>query len=272
MDPFECRMRFVKQLRGLTAATSSAQRLCEFVFQNQQHHEDLYECLIDELSETPSLNSKVNILYFIEMLLAESKLQKSSLSQEDSGIIAGESGFHGFDQAIERDLERIVDAAAPESTGTANLNAVQKVVNDLGQRKLIGADAINRAENLIARRTESTLHSVPQLKPEDILKRMEEDRERHKRARENIWAVPMEIPPELLPASPPASNNDNNVVAFDRANPSWPMEMQIMWLSSGELDDHDYENFRIENSKANIRESVLRRDAEITAKITENIP
>lgn len=119
---------------------------------------------------------------------------------------------------MQRDILRIVDAVAPEDgSGAANVKVVRKVLQGLQQKSFLLAQTVTEIEECLRERDTAPdaigLSSPLQLdvemggsgpresKPDrrngtqrldkkQIEQRIEEDRERHKRLREHIWAVP----------------------------------------------------------------------------------
>ena len=114
---------------------------------------------------------------------------------------------------VQRDILRIVDAVAPaDGSGAANVKVVRRVLGGLRQKEMLQADTVEELEKFLKER--ETAQSQPNASPEgqsdaarfgmsaavrpnavarpdkrQIEQRIEEDRERHKRLRENIWAV-----------------------------------------------------------------------------------
>src|SRR5271154_1547242 len=110
LDPFEGRLQFLDQLRHLSASQSSATKLSQFALKHRALHEDLYSCILEELPAT-SLNDKVNIFYFLGILVEQSERAR----------------FRGYGDMIRRDLDRIVADVAPADGGAANIAPAKKV-------------------------------------------------------------------------------------------------------------------------------------------------
>lgn len=151
---------------------------------------------------------------------------------------------------MERDILRIVDLVAPDDgSGAANVKVVRKVLKLLQERTFLQSQTVVELEECIVGRdsgasvedspkkevvekeVRSTPHSVSRdagaaqgfnqgirLDKRQIEQRIEEDRERHKRAREGIWAI-----------AQPSTN-----LAAD-------VEFERFWDGLSEVDDDDYQ-------------------------------
>ncbi|KAK0646655.1 CTD kinase subunit gamma CTK3-domain-containing protein [Cercophora newfieldiana] len=193
-DPFEVRMRFTNQLRGLNASVTSAQKAAQFALKHKDLAEDLHSCILEQL-ERNGMNTRANIMYFIEHFL--------DLAQRADG-----SGHADYIRMMQRDIIRVVDAVAPEDgSGAANIKLTRKVLQTLQAKNFLEAQVVLQIEEVLKDRVVSAQKLAaaangggdgqerrpPQplkLDRKQIEQRIEEDRERHKRLRENIWAVP----------------------------------------------------------------------------------
>ncbi|KAK5663988.1 hypothetical protein OQA88_201 [Cercophora sp. LCS_1] len=199
-DPFEIRMRFTTQLRGLNASVTSAQKAAQFALKHREVAEDLHSCILEQLeSDLSDLNKRAKIMFFLEQLCD----------------MARKDGHADYIRMIQRDIIRIVDAVAPEDgSGAANILPARLVVESMQVKKHLESEIAKQIlEVLKDRQTthiESTLppdsNDDPNMAPSQCLpkkgqgaarpdrkvveQRIEEDRERHKRLRENIWAIP----------------------------------------------------------------------------------
>ncbi|MCJ1464722.1 hypothetical protein MMC07_003335 [Pseudocyphellaria aurata] len=225
-DPFEVRMRFTHQLQHLNASINSSQKAAHYALKYRDMDEDLHSCILEQLervcecfkrrrlylkAETSfpknSMNNRANIMYFIEHLC--------DMAQRENHL--------DFVRMIQRDILRVVDAVAPsDGSGAANVKVVRRVLNGLQNKSILVADTVVEIEACLKER--DTLPAHPALSPVEpntqrdqqpsqivapkingvsrldkrqIEQRIEEDRERHKRLRENIWAVNDEDDPEF---------------------------------------------------------------------------
>ncbi|KAK6439218.1 hypothetical protein LTR95_004567, partial [Oleoguttula sp. CCFEE 5521] len=159
--------------------------------------------------ERNSLNLRANIMYFLPSLCDAARAQNE----------------WSYVRMMERDILRIVDLVAPEDgSGAANVKVVRKVLKGLEGRGFLQGQTVVELEEWISGRdavggpvsplpagsggaeggTASIARNTPvsvqreaygsaaptiKLDKRQIEQRIEEDRERHKRAREGIWAV-----------------------------------------------------------------------------------
>ncbi|QSZ31401.1 hypothetical protein DSL72_000966 [Monilinia vaccinii-corymbosi] len=239
MDPFEVRIRFTQYLQHLNASVTSANKTAQYALKYRDMDEDLHSCILEQL-ERNSMNNRANIMYFIEILCD----------------MASKEGHDDYVRMIQRDILRVVDAVAPEDgSGAANVKVVRKVLQGLQQKSFLLAQTVTEIEECLKERdtqpdvllssppaetaeangSGASQHATPKpakpngvarLDKRQIEQRIEEDRERHKRLREHIWAVP--------PAGPDAE--------FDK-----------LWNETSELGDDDmdlYEEEAMERKEA----------------------
>jgi CTD kinase subunit gamma len=171
------------------------------------------------------MNNRANIMYFVEHLC-------EMASRED---------HHDYIRMMQRDILRIVDAVAPEDgSGAANVKVVRKVLHGLQQKSFLLAQTVTEIEECLGERDtgpdaiglSSPLepdvevggtkdsraerrNGSQRLDKKQIEQRIEEDRERHKRLREHIWAVP---------------TDKNGIDA----------EFDKMWKETSDLGEDDY--------------------------------
>lgn len=233
-DPFEVRMRFTHQLQHLNASTSSAHKAANYALRHSEFSDDLHSCILEQL-ERNNMNNRANIMYFLPALCDTAKAQ----------------GNLGYVRMMERDILRIVDLVAPDDgSGAANVKVVRKVLKLLQERTFLQSQTVLELEECIVGRdsgagvgdspkkevvekeSRSTPHSVSRdagagqgynsgiirLDKRQIEQRIEEDRERHKRAREGIWAI-----------------------AQPSTNPAADVEFERLWDGGSEVDEDDYQ-------------------------------
>ncbi|TVY85852.1 CTD kinase subunit gamma [Lachnellula willkommii] len=214
MDPFEVRIRFTQHLQHLNASVTSANKAAQYALKYRDMDEDLHSCILEQLervrhsilltyktttwrkakanSETQNtMNNRANIMYFIEHLCDASARESHT----------------AYIRMMERDILRVVDAVAPEDgSGAANVKVVRKVLQALQQKSFLLPQTILEIEECLKERdtlpssSPADVEMTPasrngnvayvKLDKKQVEQRIEEDRERHKRLRENIWAVP----------------------------------------------------------------------------------
>ncbi|KAI2642804.1 CTD kinase subunit gamma CTK3-domain-containing protein [Xylaria nigripes] len=210
-DPFEVRMRFSSQLEHLNASTTSAQKAAQYALKYRDMDEDLHSCILEQLEKT-NMNTRANIMYFIEHLLE----------------MASKERQNDYVRMMQRDIIRVVDAVCPENgSGAANVKVVRKVLQGLQTKLILLEQTVIEIEACLKERDTSAndfalssppngneKHGAPasaadpdvggpqtsqrngaSIKPtrQQIEQRIEEDRERHKRMREGMWLVPSNL-------------------------------------------------------------------------------
>ncbi|KAI1074097.1 CTD kinase subunit gamma CTK3-domain-containing protein [Whalleya microplaca] len=210
-DPFEVRMRFSSQLQHLNASTTSAQKAAQYALRYKDMDEDLHSCILEQLEKT-SMNTRANIMYFIEHLL-----ESASKDRQNEYV-----------RMMQRDIIRVVDAVCPEDgSGAANVKVIRKVLQglrnksilleqtvieiegclkerdtsaDLGFSSPANGDAPSAVDHSAARSSRNGSATANSHRPDkrQIEQRIEEDRERHKRMRESMWAVPTDIDEDAM--------------------------------------------------------------------------
>ncbi|KAF2258856.1 hypothetical protein CC78DRAFT_537462 [Lojkania enalia] len=202
MDPFEVRMRFTSLLTHLSASHTSLQKAAIFALKNREMDEDLHSCILEQL-ERNSMNSRANIMFFIEHLC-------------DMSV---KEGHMEYVRMVQRDVLRIVEGVVGGGQeGKANVKVVRKVLHALQSRSILLPATVSELEDVLNARDlpshpalsnstnnnnnsnsniKSQRNGALRLDKRQIEQRIEEDRERHKRLRESIWAVPGEAEEEL---------------------------------------------------------------------------
>ena len=227
-------MRFTSQLQHLNASTTSATKAANYALKYSEFSDDLHSCILEQL-ERNNMNNRANIMYFLPSLADLAKAQ----------------GEMGYVRMMERDILRIVDLVAPDDgSGAANVKVVRKVLQHLQGKSFLQPQTVMELEECIAGRdnslhespaepempveqdgTASVTRSTPQSTARDpvynptirldkrqIEQRIEEDRERHKRAREGIWAI---------------SQHSVSSLAEDA-------ELERMWDEVSDIDEDDF--------------------------------
>lgn len=250
-DPFEVRLRFTNLLTHLSASTTSSLKTASFALKHRDMDEDLHSCIIESLdNNSTSMNSRANIMYFLEHFCDmaakpgnEGHEPYVDMVRRDIlkivGGVVGKSGGSGMGANI-KVVRKVVDNL--KGKGVLGADAVNDIDYDLKRReaersKLIGEDAgqdtedsktINRADK--DRRSEHReKHSSSRrdakgdghrVDKRAIEQRIEEDRERNKRLRENVWAVNGEDEDELNKLWEETSdlNEDDYVIAKEEAD------------------------------------------------------
>ncbi|KAI5209180.1 hypothetical protein E4T38_02573 [Aureobasidium subglaciale] len=177
----------LKSRKHLNASVTSAQKAAAWAIKYREWDEDLHSCILENL-ERNSLNNRANIFYFFETLCD----------------VATATQHVQFVRMMEKDILRIVDLVAPEDgSGAANVKVVRKVLRNLARKRYLQQQTVDELEDCIKDRDqiggvggtaspeEAMRYSNGNVRVEkrQVEQRIEEDRERHKRLREGIWAV-----------------------------------------------------------------------------------
>ncbi|EPQ55362.1 hypothetical protein GLOTRDRAFT_61326 [Gloeophyllum trabeum ATCC 11539] len=193
MDPFEVRMQFLTLLRRLNASQPSIQKVVGYALKYYARcGEDLWDCVIEECQKG-DINHRINILYFLDSLCETCLLAKSQ-----PGSLGPESANHSlYMDYVARDLAKIVGYVVPEGRqGLPNLMSTKQILERWRSKRVIDPQIIDEiTAGLNARRAAppSSPSGQPSLQfsKNDVFKRIEEDRERHKRLRERRWVQPV---------------------------------------------------------------------------------
>ncbi|TDL22983.1 hypothetical protein BD410DRAFT_787796 [Rickenella mellea] len=224
MDPFEVRMQFLTLLRRLNASQQSIQKVVTYALKYfSRCGEDLWDCLVEECQKG-SINTRINILYLLDTLC-----ETSLLSKAHSAATGGDGSCSFYLDFVARDLGKIVEYVVPDGReGLPNLMSATQILDNWRSKRIIDPQKVEEIiTRLHSRKTTLSLpqsdekpqpspsssttppplsHSHPhpeqqqQSQPQahadplprsEIFKRIEEDRERHKRLRERRWVQPL---------------------------------------------------------------------------------
>ncbi|KAF2027993.1 hypothetical protein EK21DRAFT_102192 [Setomelanomma holmii] len=196
-DPFEVRQRFTTLLSHLSASHTSLQKAALYALKNREMDEDLHSCILEQLERT-NMNTRANIMFFIECL-CEMAIKDSA--GDGRGI---DGSAMGYVRMLQRDILRVVECVVGEEG--ANVRVVRKVLQTLQARTILLPETVSELEAVLKSREveHGFMSASPGMKngsakmdKRQIEQRIEEDRERHKRLRESIWAVPGEDEQEM---------------------------------------------------------------------------
>ncbi|KKA28100.1 hypothetical protein TD95_002321 [Thielaviopsis punctulata] len=225
-DPFEVRVRFTQMLSGLNASNTASQKAAQYLLKHKSMSEDLHSCIIEQVEHINNMNTRANILCFIEVFF---------------DLAAKEPQSHDYLSMLQRDIISIVKSVTPcDALGHINLTiaklVLSQVVQNLQRKGHIPEPTIAEIHEWFATH-ENTFSSnplalpvatatatppepdendvwAPRMSRKHAEERIEEDRERHKRLRENIWAVP--------------------------SGPGEKLEWERVWEETSDLGDDDY--------------------------------
>ncbi|KAI9570100.1 CTD kinase subunit gamma CTK3-domain-containing protein [Boletus coccyginus] len=224
MDPFEVRMQFLGLLRKLNATQQSIQKVVGYALKYfSRCGEDLWECIVEECQKG-SINHRINILYFLDLLCESSLLAKAHQPPPAESSSHTKPSF--YVEYISRDLRQIVECVVPVGRqGLPNLTSTKQILENWRTKRIIEPQRVDEVMQVLSSRqtqaTETSVvsTSVPTSRPPssrgsaigndahlsrgEIFKRIEEDRERHKRLRERRWVQAQpQLPSYGHPAQP----------------------------------------------------------------------
>ncbi|KAF0429333.1 CTD kinase subunit gamma CTK3-domain-containing protein [Gigaspora margarita] len=179
IDPFEARLHFNSILKKITSSQQTIQTCTTFALRHHKYYEDLYRCIM-EVMENATIMTRMNLFYFLDSLCVKSKKVE----------------FNKYIEYIQRDLKKIVvDYVCERDDGCFNLVNTLKILSNWKEKSYFDISVIESTERvLLDWKKEPNYPAKLKLSKHDILKRIEEDRERAKHLREDIWWVDKSIP------------------------------------------------------------------------------
>jgi CTD kinase subunit gamma len=253
-DPFEVRMQFLGLIRKLNASQQSIQKVVAFALKYfSRCGEDLWECIIEECQKG-SINHRINILYFLDSLCETSLLAKAHQLPEQSSSSSRQVNNALYVDYVSRDLTQIVECVVPVGRqGLPNLPSTKQILENWRTKRIIEPQKVDEVLSLLSSRDSApdatstsaaptSAKSEPHLSRGEIFKRIEEDRERHKRLRERRW---VQAQPHSGPAVPsystftlasflPLSDTENAELALD-------IEFENEWEATSDWNEDDVE-------------------------------
>ncbi|GAA5862545.1 hypothetical protein JCM1840_004221 [Sporobolomyces johnsonii] len=225
MDPFEVRMEFISLVSKLTSSVASISKVASFALKHAQKcSDDLWDCYLDEVHHA-TLNSRINLLYLLDAVL-----DREGPKVVVKHAVGGAVGQGSYRALVERDLGKVVDSVVPDSReGVLNWMSAIQVLRSWKTRRLLDADVLdavtadleNRKASLHANESDATA-AFANFSRNDILRRIEDDRERHKRLRERLWVLP--VPSTIFPATLSASVPPSSSQKPSPISPASPFE------------------------------------------------
>ncbi|GAB1523472.1 hypothetical protein RhiTH_006622 [Rhizoctonia solani] len=207
MDPFEVRMQFLGHLRKLNATQASIQKIVGYALKHYARcGEDLWDCVMEECQKG-SLNTRMNILHLLDNLCETALLYQGGVTTPSSQA--------PYIEYVTRDLEKIVEYVVPDSRdGLVNFQSARQILESWQTKRVLDPIAVSNVIEILEIK-KSSLKEIPATRSntsaaerDEIFKRIEEDRERHKLLRQRRWNVPTRVgqpyAPRLASAVPTA--------------------------------------------------------------------
>ncbi|KAH9836478.1 CTD kinase subunit gamma CTK3-domain-containing protein [Rhodofomes roseus] len=259
MDPFEVRLQFLSLLKKLNASQQSIQKVVGYALKFYAScGEDLWDCVVEECQKG-SINNRINILYLLDSLCETSLLAKSHPGSVSHDPNQQHSSY--YVDYVARDLGKIVEYVVPEGRqGLPNLMSTKQILENWRSKRVLDPQKVDDAlATLDSRRAaleqeqeqeQSTELSKPinSLPRQEIFKRIEEDRERHKRLRERRWVQPVahnphtHLPPQLACLLPLTDDGDGE------GELTLDIEFENDWETTSDWNEDDDEAAVEENS------------------------
>ncbi|KIJ63502.1 hypothetical protein HYDPIDRAFT_168348 [Hydnomerulius pinastri MD-312] len=266
MDPFEVRMQFLGLLRKLNATQQSIQKVVGYALKYfSRCGEDLWECIIEECQKG-SINHRINILYFLDSLCETSLLAKAHQPAPPSESSKQVNTAFYVDY-VSRDLPQIVECVVPVGRqGLPNLTSTKQILENWRTKRVIDPQRVDEVMHILSTRQSqapdtsappTSTSGPPQSKSGgggadanisrgEIFKRIEEDRERHKRLRERRW---VQAQAQALPssASPVAAYAPYGLAGFlplsdaENAELALDIEFENEWEATSDWNEDDVE-------------------------------
>ncbi|CAK5284427.1 unnamed protein product [Mycena citricolor] len=237
MDPFEVRMLFLELLRKLNASQQSISKVRNFAMKYfSSCGEDLWDCIVEQC-ERGTINSRINILHFLDSLSETCLLVKSH-----SNLTGSMPGNNLYMDYLSRDISKIVECVVPVGReGLPNLTSAKQILENWRNKRIVDPQTVDDVLTMLDQRPPPSEHrksSHSSLDDTEKFRRIEEDRERHKRLRERRWVQPVSHRSAaqigLLSFLPLLSENDEDVLAVD-------VEFENDWETTSDWNEDDDE-------------------------------
>ncbi|KAI0800451.1 CTD kinase subunit gamma CTK3-domain-containing protein [Fomes fomentarius] len=269
MDPFEVRMQFLTLLRRLDASQQSIKKIVGYALKYfRDCGEDLWECIMEECQKG-TLNNRINILYLLDSLCETCLLAKHPTGA--NGTRETSQGTASYVDYVSRDLNKLVEYVVPPGQqGMPNFMSTVQVLESWRTKRVLEPQKLDDVlTELDSRRGTASLpgpsasghpvstssasgsssSSVPPLAldPQEMRKRMEEDRERHKRLRERRWVQPVS---HNLPAAVPPLASFLPLTDYGDGAGELTMDIEFdnEWEATSDWNEDDEEAVAEENA------------------------
>ena len=111
-------MQFLTLISRLTSSLASLSKVSVFALKHAQKcSDDIWDCYLDELTHSPSLNHRINMMYLLDLML--DKEGPKMVNKSSVGGIVGQGSYRAL---VERDLDKVVDQVVPRESKQGVLN------------------------------------------------------------------------------------------------------------------------------------------------------
>ncbi|KAJ3106180.1 hypothetical protein HK100_003765 [Physocladia obscura] len=274
LDGFECRAQFKALLNTLSSSQQVVTRVSQFASKssNRPHAAIMYGCIRERLDATPTIN-RLHLLYVLDAICRTTAIRPTNNNSSTNRRPSG-----GWLDLVSRDLPAIISALVP-ATEPVNVKQVSKFVKSWRDKHLFTSDELDAVEAQIARVTAEMkknqhLHvaavalanggggggggssaggvgeKVFTYSRAEIMKRIEEDRDRHKKAREEGWFVHPDLGASASVSDVSVDFDSSRVLARDEFSevrekiPGLTMEQCREW----DLINEDFQRYDAEHT------------------------
>ncbi|PVU89942.1 hypothetical protein BB561_005113 [Smittium simulii] len=169
MDPFETRIAFTDLLAKLGSSSQVIEKISQFAFVNNSLAENLLDCLLEK-TDSINISSRLNIIYVINSICDKEAKAKQRV----------------WIEILDPVLSQLIQMIIPKnSEGDANLGFTKKMIDNWKKKAYFEDDTINFIFSLFSDRSYTIPHS--ESRKADPLRKIEEDRENHKKLKESVW-------------------------------------------------------------------------------------
>jgi len=233
--------------------TSSSQQSIQKVVGFAAKHfpscgEDIWDCIVEHM-ENGSINSRINVLYFLDSL-CETSLMVKAQSKSGKSREINANGLYLF--FISRDLKKIIDLIVPEGRqGLPNLISTKQILENWRSKRYIDPQKVD--ETLLSldsrpipengnKPSPALRHKHITLPLDEVHKRIEQDRERHKRLRERRWVQRISHINNLAAPTPQlASFNSLTEAMGGQEELAMDIEFENEWETTSDWNEDDDE-------------------------------
>ncbi|CCF55716.1 hypothetical protein KAFR_0A02800 [Kazachstania africana CBS 2517] len=243
MDAIEARLQFIQILKTITKQPTAV----DFYFNNYKHHyEDFEQCIIDTMSKTQPVLNRLNILlYYVELIVGVLERLNMNQGNDFNFMIFIKFQIPNLVKIIRLsiiqedifsfvNLQNVVDAFAKikhalQTHVNASLMEEAVVKSNFQELETFIQEMCNARDAKFEQYTKNTtIFQEETISQNDVLNRMEADRERHKRTKESNWIVER--------ATLPNDSNKNVMLQYS--------EFDSMWNGTNKIDEVDMSYIR----------------------------
>lgn len=177
LDAFEVRMEFKELLRTLSASQKEVTKVAGFALEDENRglYTTLFECIKEKLSEHGPVPDRLNFLYLLDSIIQ----------------YGSKAGFTGYQDLLREDLKFVIQQVVPgeDDASLANVTNVRKILKHWRSKGFFSAAELDPIEKkLPSSSLKAGSSGEKTMSKMDIMKRIEEDRDKHKKSREEGWS------------------------------------------------------------------------------------